>query len=49
MFVVLMRRPLIPHLPAPPGDIAALKDMKLKKMNLKHCSKLAGKLAVRVE
>ena len=39
--------PLSLH-PAPPGDIAALKDMPLEQLYLDHCSKLKGKPVVRV-
>ena len=37
-----------PHLPAPPGDIAALQNMPLEKLFLMSCRNLTGKPAVRV-
>ena len=43
-----MGRPFPPHLPVPPGDIAALQNMPLEKLDLGLCSQLTGKPAVRV-
>ena len=43
-----MGRPFPPHLPVPPGDIAALQNMPLKLLILLGCQKLTGKPAVRV-
>ena len=37
-----------PHLPVPPGDIAALQNMPLESLDLSGCEKLTGKPAVRV-
>ena len=47
-FVVLMGRPFPPHLPASPGDIAALQNMPLEQLDLTYCGQLTGKPTVHV-
>ena len=44
-FAVLMGRPFPPHLPVPPGDIAALQNIPLEVLRMYRCEKLTGKSA----